>query len=117
MAAPTAGRGVWRAVALGALGSGAALVAAYLLLSQVITPLGVRTICDETLPAGAGQCVLEPASATWWVAYGLLFPDAWRELGFLGLGWLGLACLGFVASGLVAWGTLPRLAALLLAAV
>jgi hypothetical protein len=101
-------------VLLGALGSGAALLAAYLLLSQVLTPLGVRTVCDDTLPAG--QCVVEPASATWWVAYGLLFPAAWRTIGLLGLAWLGCACLGLVASGLGARSAPPRLVAPLLLA-
>ncbi len=118
MAGARVERGAWRALAPGVAGSAVVLAAALLLLSQVGAPLGARTICDDAAPAGPpDQCAVEQASAAWWVAYALLFPAAWRALGFLGLGWLGAACLGLVGSGLAVLGLLPSVApALLLAA-
>jgi hypothetical protein len=102
----------WVVLGLGLLGGAATLVAAYLLLSEM---LGSRSFsqCESATPAvPLPGC---PASAQWWVAYGILFPAGWRGLSLSGFAWLGAGCLGLVATGLHVWDHASRLGVILLA--
>jgi hypothetical protein len=103
-----------RAGALGVLGATAVLAAAYVLVSQVISPLFVPSAClDAVSPGEPPGCPDDKLTAVWWQVYGVLFPGSWRSLGLLGLAWLGAGAVGFIAAGLTLRGSRSGLAALL----
>jgi hypothetical protein len=99
---------------LALLASGATLMAAHVLVSEVLTPLSAGSVCADPAPGRGLTPCLEATTADWWLAYAVLFPGAWRGLTLLGLAWVGWAAIGLIASGLVIQGARLRPAIVLL---